>query len=144
VTPGGEARLFIDTDVLISAVVFGGVPGRLIEAIRAGRAVGVVSLHVLGEFVEVLTRPKFGFDTEVAVQLAEEISAFITVVPIVSATGHWVTDGGDDAVVEAAIVGRATHLVSGDSCVCAVQTQAVQVVSAAEAIALLEEGESIG
>lgn len=136
-SPDTEIRLFIDTNVLISAVVFGGEPARLIEAIRAGQAVGVVSLHVLGELVEVLTRPKFGFDSEVAVQLAEEISTFMTVVPIVWATGHRVSDRDDDAVVEAVIIGRATHLVSGDSRVHAVDERRIQVVGVAKAIALL-------
>lgn len=137
-TPRRAPRLFIDTNVLVSAVVFGGEPRRLIEAIRAGRIVGIVSLHVLGEFVGVLTRPKFGFDEDVAVLLAEEISAFMTVVPIVSATGHWATDSDDDAVVEAAILGGATHLVSGDSSVHAVEMSGIRIVSVAQAIALLE------
>ena len=78
-------RFFLDTNVLVSAVLFGGVPGRLVDAVRDGRAEGVVSLHVLAEFVDVLTRPRFGVDEATAVALAEEIASFAEVVPLMVA-----------------------------------------------------------
>ena len=78
-------RFFLDTNVLVSAVLFGGVPGRLVDAVRDRRAEGVVSLHVLAEFVDVLTRPRFGVDEATAVALAEEIASFAEVVPLMVA-----------------------------------------------------------
>ncbi len=78
-------RLFLDTNVLVSAVLFGGVPGRLVDAAREGRIDGIVSLHVLAEFVDVLTRPRFGFDEVSATVLAEEIASFTEVIPLMLA-----------------------------------------------------------
>lgn len=132
-------RLFLDTNVLVSAVLFGGVPGRLVEAVRGGRADGVVSLHVLSEFVEVLTRPRFGFDEATAMVLAEEIASFTEVIPLMLASGTWVTDRDDDPVVEAALIGRATHLVTGDIRIHEAEIDGVQVVTPAEAVRLVEE-----
>jgi putative PIN family toxin of toxin-antitoxin system len=133
-------RFFLDTNVLVSAVLFGGVPGRLIDAVRDGGVEGVVSLHVLAEFVDVLTRPRFGIDEAPAVALAEEIASFAQVVPLMVATGSWVTDKGDDPVVEAALVGRATHIVTGDVRIHEAAVEGVCVVAPAEALRVLEEG----
>jgi putative PIN family toxin of toxin-antitoxin system len=135
-------RLFLDTNVLVSAVLFGGVPGRLIEAARTGRVVGVVSLHVLSEFVDVLTRPRFGVDEATAVALAEEIASFAEVVPLLDATGEWVSDRNDDPVVEAALVGCATHVVTGDVRVLAVRVEGLQMVTPVAAVRLLEHEEA--
>jgi len=135
-------RFFLDTNVLISAVLFGGVPGRVVDAVRDRRAVGVVSLRVLAEFVDVLTRPRFGFDEATAVALAEEIASFAEVVPLMVASGSWVVDKDDDPVVEAALMGRATHLVTGDARIHEVAVDGVRVVTPAEALAVLEIGRS--
>ena len=131
-------RFFLDTNVLISAVLFGGVPGRLVDAVRDGRADGIVSLHVLSEFVAVLTRPRFGIDETTAVALAEEVASFAHVIPLMVATGSWVADRDDDPVVETALVGRATHLVTGDIRIHECEVEGVHVVTPAEAICLVE------
>lgn len=133
-------RFFLATNVLLSAVLFGGVPGRLVEAVRDGRVEGIVSLHVLAEFVDVLTRPRFGIDEGTAVALAEEIASFAEVVPLMVASGSWVTDKADDPVVEAALMGRATHLVTGDARIHKVAMEGVRVVTPAAALGVLEAG----
>ena len=127
-------RFFLDTNVLVSAVLFGGVPGQLVDAVRDGRIEGIVSLHVLSEFVDVLTRERFGVDEATAVALAEEIASFAEVVPLMVASGSWVADKDDDPVVEAALMGRATHLVTGDARIHAVAVEGVQVARPAEAL----------
>lgn len=133
-------RFFLDTNVLVSAVLFGGVPGHLVDAVRDGRAEGIVSLHVLAEFVDVLTRPRFGVDEGTAVALAEEIAAFGEVVPLMVASGSWVADKGDDPVVEAALTGRATYIVTGDAQIHEVAVEGVQVVTPADALRALDSG----
>ncbi len=130
-------RLFLDTNVLISGVLFGGVPGELLEMARAGEVTAIVSLHVLAEFVDVLTRPRIGLDEDVAVSLAEEITAFAEVVPVERSMTRWVSDPKDDPVVEAALVGKATHLVSGDARVLEVAPPGVSAITPARALGLL-------
>jgi putative PIN family toxin of toxin-antitoxin system len=131
-------RFFLDTNVLVSAVLFGGVPGRLVDAVRDGGAEGIVSLHVLAEFVEVLTRPRFGIDEGTAVALAEEIASFAEVVPLMVASGSWVVDKDDDPVVEAALLGRATYIVTGDARIHEVAAAGVRVVTPADALRVLD------
>jgi putative PIN family toxin of toxin-antitoxin system len=134
-----RARLFLDTNVLVSAVLFGGVPERLVDALRYSAADGLVSLHVLSEFVDVLTRPRFGIDEASAMALAEEIASFAEVVPVSAASGLWIADPDDDPVVEAALVGRATHLVTGDTLILAAKTRGIVVLTPAEAVSLIDE-----
>ena len=135
-------RLFFGTNVLVSAVLFGGVPGRLVDAVRDGRVEGIVSLHVLSEFVDVLTRPRFGIDEDTAVALAEEIASFAGVVTLMVASGSWVADTDDDPVVEAALTGGATHLVTGDARIHEVAVEGLRVVTPAEAARVVEASES--
>ncbi|MBE0417605.1 MAG: putative toxin-antitoxin system toxin component, PIN family [Coriobacteriia bacterium] len=137
-----RVRLFLDTNVLVSAVLFGGVPGRIVEAVRDGRVEGVVSLHVLAEFAEVLARPRFGFDEATAVALAEEIASFTDVIPLTSTSGSWVTDRDDDPVVAAALLGHVTHLVTGDVRIHEAVIEGVVVALPAEAVRLCEGTET--
>ncbi len=126
-------RFFLDTNVLVSAVLFGGTPAVLVDAVRDDVVEDVVSLHVLSEFVDVLTRPRFGVDEATAVMLAEEIASFAEVVPLTVASRAWVVDEDDDPVVEAALLGRATHLVTGDARILEVSVEGIRVVTPAQA-----------
>jgi putative PIN family toxin of toxin-antitoxin system len=134
--------LFLDTNVLVSAVVFGGVPGALVDAARGGRVEAVVSLHVLSEFIEVLTRPRFGVDEPTAMALAEEIALFARVIPLMEASGTWVSDADDDPVIEAAIAGGATYVVTGDLRIHQVEVEGLEVITPAEALRVIEEAEA--
>jgi len=107
-------RVLLDTNVLVSALLFGGPPGRLLDAARSGQIEGVVSLHILGELRSVLTRPRFGFDRETADLIAEEIAEFCEVVPLERADAPWSVDPDDDPVVEAAMLARVSVVVTGD------------------------------
>ena len=55
-------RAVIDTNVFVSALLTpGGVPSRLVKAIRDTKIVPVVSDEILAEYADVLHRTKFGF-----------------------------------------------------------------------------------
>lgn len=137
-------RVFLDTNVLLSAVLFGGVPGRVLDAVRDGRVDGVVSLHVISEFIDVLTRPRFGFDEDTATLLAEEIASFTEVVPLMLASGSWVSDRDDDPVVEAALLGHATHLVTGDARIHAARAAGIATIATAGALTVIEAHQEQG
>ena len=52
-------RLVLDTNVAISGLRWGGVPGELIEAARAGKIALVATIPLLAELRGVLYREKF-------------------------------------------------------------------------------------
>ena len=101
----------------------------------------IVSLHVLSEFIDVLTRPRFGIDEPTAMALAEEIALFTQVIPLIVASGSWVSDADDDPVIEAAIAGGATHVVTGDVRIHQVEVEGLEVITPAEALRVVEQRE---
>jgi putative PIN family toxin of toxin-antitoxin system len=131
-------RILLDTNVLLSAVLFGGKPERLFEAVRSGRASAVTSLHILREFQDVLTSPRFGISARVAEELAVEMASFMEVVPVGPPRGRWVSDPKDDPIVEAALRGEATVIVTGDRRLLQAEVPGLRVITVAEMVTRLE------
>lgn len=125
-------RVLIDTNVLISAVLRGGVPESILEAARGGQLRGFVSLHILVEFRDVITRPRFGVDLAPADALIEEIASFCEVVAVEHASESWSVDPDDDPVVETALRARADIVVTGDAHLLALDVRGVRFMRPAE------------
>ena len=56
-------RIVVDTNVIVSALVFGGLPRRVFEAVESGRCQFHYSAEIEGETRRVL-RDKFGWDDD--------------------------------------------------------------------------------
>ena len=106
-------RAVPDTNVLVSAIVFGGPPGRLVELAAEGYLQLVLSPSLIGELREVLRR-KFDFSDAAAYQ-AEAILRRISVMVEPQREVAVITeDPEDNRVLEAALAGDADVIVSGD------------------------------
>jgi putative PIN family toxin of toxin-antitoxin system len=102
-----------DTNVLLSAIGWGGKPNRCLELARSGKIDGVTCLQLLEELEEKLKRVLGFSQEEVADQLAD-LLGFLTLVPIPAVLQGATSDPGDDKVLECADVSRATDIVTGD------------------------------
>jgi uncharacterized protein len=105
-------RLLLDTNVLVSAVLFGGLPQDLVEQAFRGEYELVTSEAVLDEFEEVL-RERFARPALVARALREELASIADIsrpqrIPRAS------RDPADDMVLAAALGGHADAIVTGD------------------------------
>jgi putative PIN family toxin of toxin-antitoxin system len=134
------SKVVIDTNVLVSAVLFGGEPGRVLELARSGVLPGVTSLYILAEFRSVLCRLKFGIPPATAEALALEIADFTEVMAVERAVGWWVDDPCDDAIVETALLAEATHIVTGDQALLRVRIPGLRVVTVASLLGSLPNG----
>jgi len=106
-------RVVPDTNILVSAIVFGGLPGRLVEIAAQGHIQLILSPPLIEELREVLRR-KFGF-SDTATYQAETLFRRISIVVEPQREVTIVReDPEDNRVLEAARAGDADIIVSGD------------------------------
>ena len=102
-----------DTNVLISGMVWGGIPYDCIELARQEKVEGVTCDEILNEFEDKLTT-KLGFSPSDAAEIVAGLLDFLQIVEIPNRLKGVTTDPDDDMIIECAVVGGATHIVTGD------------------------------
>ncbi|MBU0715473.1 MAG: putative toxin-antitoxin system toxin component, PIN family [Verrucomicrobia bacterium] len=107
-------RIVLDTNVLISAVLFGGPPRDVLELVISGAIDCSLSLPILDETREVLRRTKFGFSPEQSFQLLEELHAACDVINPTTHVQAVASDPDDNMILECALASNADVVVSGD------------------------------
>ena len=128
-----------DTNILLSALLsLTGAPFRCIALARMGVVQSVTCEEILGEFREKL-ETKFGYDPPHARAAVEEVRRFSRVVSISNTLMGVVPDPDDHKVLECAVVGGATHSVTGDRrhLLPLGSYQGIAIVSAADFLALV-------
>lgn len=104
----------LDTNVLISAILFDGKPRAVLEKVRRGVIGCSLSPAILDELHNVLTRPKFGFSADAAFQVVEELQFTCNIVFPSTSLSVVHADPDDDRILECALEARADIIVSGD------------------------------
>lgn len=105
-------RVLLDTNVIISAILFGGIPRQTLEAVLIGDLELVTSPALLTELESILVR-KFEFRGTAAASVRSEMESIAELVepeeipPILR-------DVPDNEVVAAADEGRVNFIVTGD------------------------------
>ena len=107
-------RIVLDTNVLISAILFGGPPREALNLVISGTVDCSLSLAILDELRDVLRRPKFGFSPEQSVNVLEELHAVCDIINPMVQINVITTDPDDNRILECAIESNATLIVSGD------------------------------
>lgn len=103
-----------DTNVLISAVLSQrSSPYRCLELAKQGRVQSVTCQEILEEFEEKL-QGKFAYSSELAQAKVQEILNYSQLVTITNTLDSGITDPDDNMILECAVVGGATHIVTGD------------------------------
>ncbi len=108
-------RAVLDTNVVVSALLFSGPPSRLISAWQSGRLRLVVSAPILDEYIRVLAYPKFKLtNTEIRWLLEEELIPFMETVTAVPTNIPDLRDPDDAKFITCAVAAGVRWLVSGD------------------------------
>lgn len=107
-------RVVLDTNILISAILFGGKPRQVLERAVRGEIRLCLSEAILEELKGVLRRSKFDYSTEaIQVILTELISLSNFVNP--SKTIRVVSeDPEDNRILECAVEAEANYIITGD------------------------------
>jgi putative PIN family toxin of toxin-antitoxin system len=103
-----------DTNILISALLSTrSNPFRCLALAKIGKIDSVTCQEILDEFAEKLLI-KFKFSQEMTQAAVEEVASFSRLVKISTTLKVVEADPDDDMVIECAVVGNATHIVTGD------------------------------
>jgi len=107
-------RVVVDSNVLISALLFpGGPPEAVYRLALEGRVQLVTSRPLLAELGRVLVA-KFGWDTAHADEAVAQLARVAELVAPSERVQEIVQDPADDRVLEAAVAGEVEVIVSGD------------------------------
>ena len=110
-----KIRTVIDTNVIISAILFGGIPGELISLWKSGHIQPLASKDIIDEYIKVLTYPKFKLsEKEINYILYNEILPYFEVATLKPGQAIIQEDPSDDKFLHCANAGRASVIISGD------------------------------
>ena len=108
-------RAVFDTNILISAVISrNGSPFKCLAIARRGLVESITCVEILDEFREKLV-DKLKRTPEQADALVEDVKGFSRIVAISGELKAVKADPDDDKIIECAVVGKATHVVTGDA-----------------------------
>lgn len=107
-------RVILDTNVFVSAVFFGGVPGRILRAWRDGELQLFLSWEILEEYVEVLRRLEKQYPPIKAEPIMELLLAGSKIISAPPLSGPVSSDPDDDKFIACAIAAKADVVISGD------------------------------
>ena len=105
----------VDTNVIVSALLFGGTPGRLIDLWKERRIQLFVCKEIIDEIMRVLTYPRFQLsEKEISYLIYDEILPYSEIVDIPSGPVIISRDPSDDKFIRCAVASGADVIVSGD------------------------------
>ncbi len=107
-------RIVLDTNVLISAILFGGKPRRVLDLVISGSIDCTLSTAILDELRAVLECPKFGFSPNVCLHIIEELHGICDIISPSVSVDVIRSDPDDNRILECAAEARAHFIVSGD------------------------------
>ena len=131
-------KIVCDTNVLISALLWGGTPGRILDRIEAGLDTLYTSRLLLQELEAVLNYPKItrilerrdlssSDILELVIENAQIMETSNTPMRVVP------DDPDDDHVIECAVTAHADYILTGDSHLLALKVwQSIPILSAGE------------
>ena len=137
-------RVVVDTNTVISALFWGGVPWQVYSAALSEQYTLLTTEALINELRSVLLRPKF-VPALIAIQktvddiIVEYREIAEPVIPV-EIGANAIRDAKDRVVLACAVGGKADYIVSGDKDLLVLETyQGVPIVKAAQFVQLLAE-----
>lgn len=129
-----------DTNILLSALLSpNSNPFRCLALAKIEQLESVTCKEILDEFAEKLLL-KFKFSEEVTQVAVEEVQSLSRLVTISGTLKAVPNDPDDDMVIECAVAGDATHIVTGDKHLLTLKAyQGISIIKASEFVALLSQ-----
>ena len=108
-------KVVIDTNVLVSALLFGGNPGELITLWKERRIKPLSSRDIMEEYLRVMAYPKFRLtEEEIEYLFSQEVLPWFEVITVQSGQPFVIDDPSDDKFIRCALEGSAEAIISSD------------------------------
>ena len=127
-------RVVLDTNVLVSALLFKGALSRLVELWRKGRIIPVISKETFEELTTVLQYRKFSLSKdEIKSVIEHEVLPYFEVIEVVKNVKGVCRDPGDDKFISCALSASADCIVTGDKDFCDLrQYKTVKIINTSD------------
>jgi uncharacterized protein len=136
-------RAVLDTNVVVSAILWGGTPRQLFDLADAGQITLFTSIELLRELTGILSRDKFAEKIAASGQSIDQIvDGYAAYAEIVrpAATTRIAPDPDDDVVLGTALAANAEMIVTGDSAFLSVgRWQDIELVTVGEALVQVKD-----
>lgn len=137
-------RLVLDTNVVVSALLWDGVPRRLLRVGRAEDVAFCSSSPLIAELTDVLSRPKFKKKIAASLLTVDQlVDLYVELVALVrpAPTSRLAPDPDDDVVIGTALAAKADYLVTGDKGLLSVEAyEGGRIVTVSEALQVVIAG----
>jgi len=107
-------KVVLDTNVLISAILFGGKPRQILEKAIRGQIRLCISKSILDELKGVLQRSKFDNSPEMIEVILTELTGVSDFVNVSMTIDVVLEDPEDNRILECAVEAEANYIVTGD------------------------------
>ncbi|MBI3398486.1 MAG: putative toxin-antitoxin system toxin component, PIN family [Deltaproteobacteria bacterium] len=125
------AKIVLDTNVLISSLLFKGELARVVDLWKKGKIIPVLSRDTFDEFKTVLEYPKFSLTAqEMKVIIEEEVLPFFEVIEVADKIKRVCRDADDDKFITCAVSASADFIVIGDKGLDIGRYKSVKILSA--------------
>jgi putative PIN family toxin of toxin-antitoxin system len=139
-TPRKVRRVVLDTNVLVSALLFTGELSKMVDLWHRGEVVPLISRETFDELRKVLGYPKFSLAPEEIQSIIEsEILPYFEVVEIKEKVRGVCRDPGDDKFIACALSGAAHFILSGDKDLTDFKSyKTIKIIKASEFLSLFK------
>ena len=133
-------RAVLDTNVLVSALLFTGPPSKLVPAWQSGRLRPLLSAEILEEYLRVLAYPQFTLtDGEVRRLIEDDLLPFVDTNRTKPLIVPSLRDPDDLKFIACAIESNVRWLVSGDDALLSLRRfESIEIVSVSTFLNLLK------
>lgn len=132
-------RVVLDTNILISGLLYIGKPKRLLDLALEGKIEVISSIDMIDEFRRVISREKF----KLSIAEQEAMTNFVIRLSHITALKSRfkvIKDKGDNMVINTAFDSHATYIVSGDTHILELKEFGkIKMVKASEMLELIEK-----
>lgn len=132
-------RVVLDTNILISAIVFGGKPRKVLESVIKEEIQLILTEDIIKEMKRVLVGKKFQYPDEITDLIIRELEALAEIVKPKERIRLIEKDPEDNRVLECAQESQADYIVSGDAHLLELEKfEGSKIVTAEEILEILD------